>query len=821
MLGLPVRVELPNGRGVRELMGWAGDKPLYYATRNVDAAISTGSNLIRVSPYFSEGLGGTVGVWDGGSIRVTHQEFGGRVTIKDGAANHYHATHVGGTIGATGIVASARGMAPNVRIDSYDWNSDLSEMTSRGAAASGEAGKIYVSNHSYGYLSGWVYTGVSSPLYEWYGSGITAAGYEDDFGRYNTYARDIDSLAYNAPYYAIFWAAGNDRSDNPATGAKVALSPGGAVVNYDPAFHPPGDGTYRSGYENISFNGLAKNVVTIGAVSDAVTSGARDLVKATMTTFSCWGPTDDGRIKPDLVANGYQLYSTYTGSDTAYATLSGTSMATPNAVGTAQQLVSYYSARFPGQYMRASTLKGLLIHTADDIGTPGPDYRDGWGLINAKAAADLIASTVTNPSVPRLSEQQLTASVVTRMHALTWDGVSPIRVTLCWTDPAGAATATHDLRTPRLVNNLNLRVIGPTGTQHFPYVMPFVGTWTVASMSSAATTGTNNTDNVEQVYIASPLEAGEYQAVVSYSGTLANNQQYYSLLISGSAPSAPMPQSVTPESAETGSVALTILGHDFAADAAVTLFRAGEADVSASDLSVTATAIMCTLDASSMAKGLWSVRVTNPDGKSGALPSAFAVISTLFEQDFDPNAPGWSASASDGSTYWSLTTAQSHTTPNAYFAAGPKSVNLDNLQSEAILVSAAAQGLRLHFWHKYALDTNGDGGVLELSADDGTTWKDVLAGGSGAVFQQGGYTGVIAFNSQNPLKNRSVWTGTRNVFAEVIVALDSATYAGKTIRARWRLGTDNKTASGGWYVDSVRITGYSSDNQAPNTTAEK
>lgn len=822
MLGLPVRTELPDGRGVQELMGWEGDKPLYYATRNAIAAISTGSSQIRMPPYSAEGLGGTVGVWDAGSIRATHQEFGGRVTIKDGAANHYHSTHVGGTIGATGVVASARGMAPNIRIDSYDWNSDLSEMVSRGAAASGEAGKIYVSNHSYGILSGWAYTG--TPLYTWQGSGTTAAGYEDDFGRYNTSACDLDALAHSAPFYTIFWAAGNDRSDNPSAGNSVALSPGGATVSYDPALHPPGDGTYRSGYENISFNGLAKNAVVIGAVNDAVTSGSRDVAKATMTTFSCWGPADDGRIKPDLVANGYQLYSTYIGSDTAYETLSGTSMATPNAAGTAQQLVGYYASRFSGQYMRASTLKGLLIHTGDDIGMPGPDYRNGWGLINAKAAADLIASVATNPAVPRLVEQQLTSSVTTRTHTFMWDGVSPIRVTLCWTDPAGAATTTHDLRTPRLVNNLNLRVVGPTGIQHFPYVMPFVGTWTVASMSSAATTGTNNTDNVEQVLVAAPPAMGEYQAIIASSGTLANNQQIYSLLISGSGPSAPGPQSVTPDSAETGSVALTITGESFAAGAVVAFFRADQSDVPAAVSSVTPASIACTLDVTSMAKGLWGVRVTNPDGKSGMLQGAFAVVGTLWGQPFDVGAPGWSTSVTlgTGGSGWMMTEVQSHTLAKSYTIVPPSARKTDNLISEGIALSPSAQRLRFHFWHKHNTESY-DGCLLELSPNGGTTWHAIGAAGSGASFVEGGYTSNVQGRGGNP-NNRSefvgkpAWTGNSgSAFTQVVVALDSAIYAGATVKARWRLGTDsvNDTGTWYWYVDSVRITGYDTSNLPP------
>ena len=84
------------------------------------------------------------------------------------------------------------------------------------------------------------------------------------------------------------------------------------------------------------------------------------------------------------------------------------------------------------------------------------------------------------------------------------------------------------------MNNLNLKLIAPNGTQYFPFVMPFVGQWTVASMSQNATTGINNVDNVEQVLVAKPGQAGSWQVVVSYSGPLANSLQNFGLILSGS-----------------------------------------------------------------------------------------------------------------------------------------------------------------------------------------------------------------------------------------------------------------------------------------------
>lgn len=156
-----------------------------------------------------------------------------------------------------------------------------------------------------------------------------------------------------------------------------------------------------------------------------------------MSTFSSWGPTDDGRIKPDLVANGVSVYSSTASSDSSYdGTYSGTSMATPNAAGSAALLQQLYANTF-GQRPRASLLKALLIHTADDLGNPGPDYKFGWGLINLKAAADIVLAHKATPSSPRIHENALTSTLKTTTTTFTWDGVSPIRATLSGPIPLG------------------------------------------------------------------------------------------------------------------------------------------------------------------------------------------------------------------------------------------------------------------------------------------------------------------------------------------------------------------------------------------------
>lgn len=524
--GLPMR--RVDGARVIELMAIRNGRPVYYATKNKAAAISTAADLVRnTAPYGVNGSGVTVGVWDGGSVRTTHREFGSRAKNKNGADSSYHATHVGGTIGAAGVTATAKGMAPNAEIDSYDWTSDVSEMTGRAASAPGQADKLYLSNHSYGYPPGWEW---EDGGYTWYGDSWTASAEDAAFGQYLFEARQWDNIVYDAPYFLPFKAAGNDRSDNPSTGDTVRNGPGGADENYDSAKHPKGDGVYKGGYDTLLPVATAKNIMAVGAVKDAVSGTTRSLDHADMTSFSSWGPADDGRIKPDIVANGYSLYSCSDSSDSAYGTSSGTSMATPNACGSAALLVDYYDNLFPGQAMRASTLKGLIIHTADDLGRPGPDYSFGWGLMNTKAAADLLADFANNPM--RLHEQKLSNANHSDTYSFFSDGHTPVRVTLCWSDPPGSSTTLHDNRSPRLINDLDLKVAAPDGVILYPFRLDYAN-----PSADATATGENDIDNVEQVYVAVPA-AGAYTITVDYDGTLSDGEQWYSLLVSGTSSDA-------------------------------------------------------------------------------------------------------------------------------------------------------------------------------------------------------------------------------------------------------------------------------------------
>jgi hypothetical protein len=486
-LGIPVRIEGP-AHNVQILYDIREEGPLYRTTLNTNAAISTGANLLNNVPYGLNGQGMTVGVWDEARARTNHVELVGKVTVGDSTtANSDHGTHVAGTIAAKGVDPKAKGMGTNTLIRSYDWNNDYAEMTAIGAAtASQGATKLPISNHSYGYNA-------------------TAA----DMGRYEAECNTLDALAKGLPYYLIFWAAGNEQDLFTSLG----------------------------GYQSITFTGLAKNVMTVGAANDAVTSGVRDVSKGTLATFSSMGPCDDGRIKPDLVANGVSVYSCVaTGTNTYDGTYSGTSMATPNASGTAALLVQLYKTNFSGQLMPASMLKALMIHTADDMGRPGPDYQYGWGYMNGKAAADVILAHKASLDAPKMIENTITAANKTRTTSFVWDGASPIRATLVWTDVEGVAQTATNSRTRNLINDLDLKITAPNGTTtYLPYVMPFVGNWSTASMTNNAVTGTNIVDNVERVDIPAPTQAGTYTVTVGMYGAnnLTGSSQAYSLIVTG------------------------------------------------------------------------------------------------------------------------------------------------------------------------------------------------------------------------------------------------------------------------------------------------
>jgi hypothetical protein len=513
-------------RAGRELMAIRDGRVWMRRALNKEAAISVAADLVRnTAPYHLSGSNLVIGLWDEGPVLASHYELTGRVTNIDGGAAVQHATAAAGIIAASGIDTQALGMAPGVHLDCYDWNSDVAEVTTRAMESGGETGKLQLSNHSYDYSTGWDFP-------YWYG--IHGMSEDSGFGIYDSTARDLDLVAYNAPYYLHVKAGGNDRGDiapffNNQT-YYYFVDGERRTGKYSTVTGPFADGYADGGYDTMPHEQNAKNILVVGAVTEAVASGTvRDVASAQMSSFSSWGPTDDGRIKPDVVANGTGIYTTDSLAENTYVTVDGTSYSAPGASGVAALLVDYHGRLFPQKWMRASTLKGLIIHTADDLGRPGPDYQFGWGLVDAQAAAEQLRQHALDRTRFAVLEDFIDGVSTSRAFYFVRDDTNDVRVTLCWTDPPGPLQSSTNLDeiTPRLVHDLDMELVGPDGVTNRPWVL------SLAQPTNNATTGDNDLDNVEQILVAVPPGQGLYRLQIGLEGSFATNRQDFSVLVSG------------------------------------------------------------------------------------------------------------------------------------------------------------------------------------------------------------------------------------------------------------------------------------------------
>lgn len=423
------------------------------------------------APHHLSGFGVKAGVWDGGQPQA-HQDFSARLTPEESSVpNAEHATHVIGTMSGDGQFSSLNGnggtanqwagMAPRAEVHAWDFfGFPQTEMLNARLAV---PKKIDFSQNSWG-------------------ASIASSASCYLFGDYTPLSGDMDKLVRDQRL-PIFFAAGNSQD-----GKWRLVNLDGQVVQWGVCRLP--------GFGTVLPPGTAKNVVTVGAVTKL------DL----MTDFSSWGPTKDGRLKPDVVAVGQAVKSCW--PNNIYHEIDGTSMACPAVSGTCALMIEKYRLVYPGSVDPSpALLKGILCNTATDLGKPGPDFKYGYGKVNALRAVEVIAAH-------QFLEGNLTHNGGQSLKLVVPEGCGEVRVLLAYSDQECLANCT-----PALINDLDLQLIDPSGTVIRPLTLD------PTLPDNPAVAGLNRRDNVEQVVLSS-LTPGNWTIVVEGHNVPQGPQDY-------------------------------------------------------------------------------------------------------------------------------------------------------------------------------------------------------------------------------------------------------------------------------------------------------
>lgn len=401
------------------------------------------SSLLSPSGRQLSGRNIAVGIGDNAEIS-THVDFTGRLINRVYSVPSGHGMHTSGTVAGAGILdVKNHGMAPRATLISQ-WFSDVITNTPTYVADY----NMIATNNSY-----------------------TAA---DDGcignGIYDVLSNYADDQMKNYQTVLHVFSAGND--------GLYTCSP-----------FPASFGTVKTGWQS------AKNVLTVGAINQA---------DYTIASFSSRGPVQDGRIKPEIVANGVNVYSNWTLN--RYVINNGTSMSGPMVTGATTVLNERYRQLNGGATPKAALLKALMCNTAEDLGNPGPDFTFGFGNLNARRAVEAMEGNqyIINNIAP--------ASYPVIVPA----GVRRLKVMLYWADPAAAPNSASTL-----VNDLDLTVSTPSAST----VLPLIPDPTPGNVNLPALPGVDHINNIEQVVIDNPV-AGTYQMNINAFSVPQGPQEY-------------------------------------------------------------------------------------------------------------------------------------------------------------------------------------------------------------------------------------------------------------------------------------------------------
>ena len=420
-------------------------QPLNYNNRWASGALV----LNQATALGGKGLNGegvTIGVGDNADVQF-HPDFYGRLINRSTTTYEGHGTHVTGiAAGAGNINEMGRGYASKATIISQYFNGILVNTP------------VYVKDHNM-VITNNSYSAIAINC--------------ETFGIYNISSYVIDRQAFELPHLQHVFAAGN--SGNASCG-----------------IYPPGYGSVLGGFQS------AKNVLSVGAATHL----------GVLWPKSSKGPVKDGRVKPDIIAMGAGVFSSYPASTYAYDW--GTSMAAPSVSGALALMYQRYRQLNGGNDPKSALMKALLCNGAAEAGNTGPDYAYGFGFMDVRRSIDMLEKN-------NYATGQLAAGA-NRSHTITVPAnTAMVKATLYWHDPPASV-----LGTQTLVNDLDLSVVDASGTAQLPKILDP----TPSMITQPAVTGEDHTNNMEQVVLVNPA-AGTYTMRVNATRIAQNPAQEY------------------------------------------------------------------------------------------------------------------------------------------------------------------------------------------------------------------------------------------------------------------------------------------------------
>ncbi len=506
-----------------------------------------GTRTVEEPPYNLSGDGIVVLLYEVGGVDIGHPDFGGRVTQRDPCEPDWHSTAICGAIAGNGTLSRD----PNVFMPAF-WDFYQVPTPFIYGMAPGATVEAYVCDFDSGCPEGGLYTN----------PGDLEDDYTDGIDRGAVIANNSVCSCVSSYYLSCEWL-GNYGLTSAMIDAIVKGAVGGPMRVVFPAGNERADAVEPwcpQPFRTIPPSASAKNSISVGAVDK--TPGEDELAR-----FSSIGPTDDGRLKPDLVAPGSHLaeawpvfcgiWSTnlcpspgrecYSNGATGGGENAGTSYSSAFVTGLCALILQDFKAQYPLRPLPYnSTLKALLVHNAQDKWNPGPDYATGYGSVRIQPAIDqLREGAFLEDSIQH--GQDLCFQVVVAPNS------NALKVTVAWDDVPGALNTASEL-----VNDLDILAISPTGVIHYPWTLDPNAPWEPAVQTRA-----DHINNIEQVLVQNPVPGMWTVRIVGYS--VPEGPQPFSIAFTPAQQKRATQGQVTfdaPKYGCSGSAGITVIDYD-------------------------------------------------------------------------------------------------------------------------------------------------------------------------------------------------------------------------------------------------------------------